>query len=74
MLGSAVDLDDNGAHVRVAQRLWKTQTAHGEPGNPLRFGRQDIESAFTRSVPEIAQIIDTTDHAAGKNPDYQPSK
>jgi len=23
MLGSAVDLDDNGAHVRVAQRLWK---------------------------------------------------
>lgn len=43
-------------------------------GNPLRFGRQDIESAFKRSAPEITQIIDTTDHAAGKNPYYQPSK
>jgi len=36
--------------------------------------RQGIESAFKRSVPEITQIIDTTDHAAGKNPYYQPSK
>jgi len=25
-------------------------------------------------VPEITQIIDTTDHAAGTNPYYQPSK
>jgi len=36
--------------------------------------RQGIESAMKRSVPEITQIIDTTDHAAGKNPYYQPSK
>ena len=36
--------------------------------------RQGIESAMKRSVPEITQIIDTTDHAAGTNPYYQPSK
>lgn len=36
--------------------------------------RQGIEGAFKRSVPEITQIIDTTDHAAGTNPYYQPSK
>ena len=36
--------------------------------------RQGIEVAFKRSVPEITQIIDTTDHAAGTNPYYQPSK
>jgi hypothetical protein len=74
MLGSAVDLDDNGAHVRVAQRLWK---------NPDRSRcAEEIRSdsvartsrARSRGVPEITQIIDTTDHAAGKNPYYQPSK
>ena len=36
--------------------------------------RQGIEGAFKRRVPEITQIIDTTDHAAGTNPYYQPSK
>ena len=36
--------------------------------------RQGIEGAFKRSVPEITQIIDTTDHVAGTNPYYQPSK
>jgi len=35
--------------------------------------RQGIESALMRSVAEITQIIDTTDHAAGTNPYYQPS-
>ncbi len=35
--------------------------------------RQGIESAIQASVPEITQIIDTTDHG-GKNRDYQPSK
>lgn len=36
--------------------------------------RQGIEGAFKRSVPGITRIIDTTDHAAGTNPYYQPSK
>ena len=33
---------------------------------------QGIESAILESVPEIRQVVDVTDHAAGENPYYQP--
>ena len=36
--------------------------------------KQGIEVLIKEAVPGIRQIIDTTDHAAGKNPFYQPSK
>ena len=36
--------------------------------------KQGIEVMLKEAVPEIRQVIDTTDHAAGKNPFYQPSK
>ncbi len=36
--------------------------------------KQGIEVMIKESVPEISQIIDTTDHAGGTNPYYQPSK
>ena len=36
--------------------------------------KQGIEVLLKEAVPEIRQVIDTTDHAAGKNPYYQPSK
>ncbi len=36
--------------------------------------KQGIEVMIKESVPEIRQIIDTTDHASGNNPFYQPSK
>jgi Fe-S cluster biogenesis protein NfuA len=37
--------------------------------------RQGIESIVRREVPEIRQILDITDHAAGVNPYYQkPAK
>jgi len=36
--------------------------------------KQGIEVLLKEAVPEIHQVIDTTDHAAGKNPYYQPSK
>ncbi|MEE9522821.1 MAG: iron-sulfur cluster assembly accessory protein [candidate division NC10 bacterium] len=36
--------------------------------------KQGIEVMIKEAVPEITQIIDTTDHAAGNNPYYQPSK
>jgi Fe/S biogenesis protein NfuA len=36
--------------------------------------RQGIEVAIRNSVPEIVAIVDTTDHASGTNPYYQPSK
>ncbi|MGH9107329.1 MAG: NifU family protein [Acidimicrobiales bacterium] len=35
---------------------------------------QGIEVAITQSIPEIAKIVDVTDHAAGTNPYYQPAK
>ena len=34
---------------------------------------QGIESAILESVPEIRQVVDVTDHAAGANPYYQPA-
>ena len=36
--------------------------------------RQGIEVAIKESVPEIEEIVDGTDHAAGSDPYYQPSK
>lgn len=36
--------------------------------------RQGIEVAIKAAVPEITQVIDSTDHAAGTNPYYQPAK
>ena len=36
--------------------------------------RHGIERAIRAAVPEIADIIDVTDHASGANPYYEPSK
>ncbi len=36
--------------------------------------KQGIEVMIREAVPEIRQIIDTTDHAHGTNPYYQPAK
>lgn len=36
--------------------------------------RQGIEVAIMAAVPQITQVIDTTDHAAGTNPYFQPAK
>ncbi|MFQ5533189.1 MAG: NifU family protein, partial [Candidatus Methylomirabilales bacterium] len=36
--------------------------------------KHGIETMIKEAVPEIRQIIDTTDHAAGQNPYFQPSK
>lgn len=36
--------------------------------------RQGIEVAIKAAVPEITQVIDRTDHAAGANPYFQPAK
>ncbi|HYX85396.1 MAG TPA: NifU family protein [Gaiellales bacterium] len=34
---------------------------------------QGIESAILAAVPEVARIVDVTDHAAGTNPYYEPA-
>ncbi len=36
--------------------------------------KQGIEVMIREAVPEIRQIVDTTDHASGTNPYYQPAK
>lgn len=36
--------------------------------------KQGIEVMIKEAVPEIRQIVDTTDHAGGSNPYYQPAK
>ncbi len=36
--------------------------------------RQGIEVMIKEAIPEIAEIVDATDHAAGSNPYYQPAK
>lgn len=36
--------------------------------------KQGVEATIQREVPEIRKVVDTTDHAAGTNPYYQPSK
>jgi Fe/S biogenesis protein NfuA len=36
--------------------------------------KQGIEALITEEVPGIREVIDTTDHASGTNPYYQPAK
>ena len=36
--------------------------------------RQGIEALIREEIPEIQQVVDTTDHASGRNPYYQPAK
>jgi Fe/S biogenesis protein NfuA len=36
--------------------------------------KQGIEVMIREAVPEIRQVVDSTDHAGGTNPYYQPSK
>jgi Fe/S biogenesis protein NfuA len=36
--------------------------------------KQGIEQTLKEEIPQIAGVIDQTDHAGGTNPYYQPSK
>jgi len=36
--------------------------------------KQGIETTLKEEIPQIAGVIDQTDHAGGSNPYYQPSK
>jgi Fe/S biogenesis protein NfuA len=36
--------------------------------------KQGIEALITEEIPGIRQVVDTTDHASGTNPYYQPAK
>ncbi len=36
--------------------------------------KQGIEKSIRDMIPEVGEILDTTDHAAGRNPYYQPHR
>ena len=36
--------------------------------------RQGVEAMLREQIPEITEVVDATDHAAGSNPYYAPSK
>jgi Fe/S biogenesis protein NfuA len=36
--------------------------------------KRGVETMIQEAFPEIKQVIDTTDHASGTNPYYQPSQ
>ena len=36
--------------------------------------KQGVETMIRQAVPQIRQVVDTTDHAGGTNPYYQPAK
>lgn len=36
--------------------------------------KQGIERSIRETIPEVGEILDTTDHASGRNPYYAPSK
>lgn len=69
----------HGGHVALISV--KDGTAYIELGGGCRGCgmvdvtlKQGIEVMIKQNVPEINQILDTTDHASGKNPYYQPAK
>lgn len=43
----------------------------GQANVTLKYG---VENAIRASIPEVGEILDVTDHAAGRNPYYTPSK
>ena len=36
--------------------------------------KQGIEATIRSAVEEVIEVLDTTDHAGGSNPYYQPGK
>jgi len=36
--------------------------------------KQGIEKSIRERIPEVGEVLDTTDHAAGRNPYYQPHR
>jgi Fe/S biogenesis protein NfuA len=62
-----LDIKDNVVFVRLGGGC----QGCGMVDVTLRHG---IEALIREEIPEIQQVIDTTDHASGSNPYYQPAK
>jgi Fe-S cluster biogenesis protein NfuA len=64
---SLVDVQDDTAYIRLEGGC----QGCGMADVTLKQG---IEEQIKRSVPEIATVLDVTDHAGGANPYFQPGK
>jgi len=62
-----IDVKDNNVYIRLGGGC----QGCGAADFTLRQG---IEAIIRKEVPEIDQILDITDHAAGLNPYYRPSR
>src|SRR6266478_2759907 len=62
-----VDVKDNNVYIRLGGGC----QGCGAADFTLRQG---IEAIIRKEVPEILQVLDVTDHAAGTNPYYRPAK
>ena len=66
----------HAALVDLRERVMYVQLSGGCQGCGMASVtlRQGIERMVREALPEIEGIVDVTDHAAGRNPYYQPSK
>jgi Fe-S cluster biogenesis protein NfuA len=62
-----IDVRDNNVYVRLGGGC----QGCGAADFTLRQG---IEAIIKKEIPEILQVLDVTDHAAGMNPYYRPDK
>jgi len=62
-----IDVKDNNVYIRLGGGC----QGCGAADFTLRQG---IEAIIRKEVPEILQVLDVTDHAAGTNPYYRPAR
>ena len=62
-----LDVKENRAYVKLGGGC----QGCGMASVTLKHG---IEAMIREEIPEIAEIIDSTDHAGGTNPFYAPAK
>lgn len=62
-----IDVRKNSVFLRLGGGCQGCSAA----GITLKMG---VERAIREQIPEVGEILDTTDHAAGRNPYYQPGR
>ena len=62
-----INVQDNTVYIQMGGGC----QGCGQADVTLKFG---IENAIRAAVPGVGDILDVTDHAAGRNPYYTPSK
>jgi Fe-S cluster biogenesis protein NfuA len=60
-----IDVKKNAVYLKLGGGCQGCQSA----SMTLKMG---IEKVIREKIPEVGEILDTTDHAAGRNPYYQP--